>query len=176
MSFCNARKSGRTDLEKIPPGEQHGGDGYCKRSAGAGTTHKGEGRCKHHDGRPVEHGYYSKYLEDSIGDRLDQLAENESILELRKTIAAQQQVLMRLLEQLEEDDPDPRLMELLNTVSEGIGRNRKRLHSIEEGQEYTIHIEQVQHVITKVVDVVSEEVDPDTAGQVGERLSEEISL
>lgn len=34
---------------------------YCTVPAGEGTDHPGTGRCQSHDGRPVEHGMYSRY-------------------------------------------------------------------------------------------------------------------
>lgn len=148
----------------------------CRKPAGAGTDHVGIGKCKLHGGKsPVKHGLYSKYTNHRLADMIDKLAQDESLLDLRQTIAAQQALIIDILNQLESGDLeyDPRLAEVVAGIADKLGRNTERHFKITEGEKYILQIEEVQKVVEQVVLIVREEVkDPATAQRIGARLQQ----
>src|SRR6056297_3141188 len=74
----------------------------CQKPAGWGTDHPGVGKCKLHGGAtPVKHGLYSKYTNNRLAEKIDELSENEELLDLRKTIALQQSIILNILEKMD---------------------------------------------------------------------------
>ena len=88
----------RAERDTVEPSEtcnaklRNGSGDLCKRQAGWGTSHLGSGRCRTHGGadgigRPIKHGRYSKYAPKNIARRIEELAEDDSIMDLTAEVA-----------------------------------------------------------------------------------------
>jgi len=153
------------------------GDGEpCKRPAGWGTDHPGVGRCKLHGGAtPVKHGLYSKYTEHRLASMIDKLSNDEQLLDLRKTIALQQSIIISILNKLKDGELDfnQSLANTLNNLADKLGRNIERRQKIEEGEKYILQIEEVQNIVNQVVVIVKEEIhDKRKIEKIAKRLKE----
>jgi hypothetical protein len=148
----------------------------CKKPAGWGTNHKGIGKCKLHGGAtPIKHGLYSKYTNHRLGDMIDKLSDDDELLNLRKTIALQQSLIIDILNKVEDESLTltPRLSKTLSDIGDKLGKNIERRQKVEEGEKYILQIEEVQNVVNQVVVIVQEEVkDPAIIDKVGTRLKE----
>jgi len=148
----------------------------CKKPAGWGTNHKGVGKCKLHGGAtPIKHGLYSKYTNHRLADMIDKLSNDDELLNLRKTIALQQSLILNILDKVEEGrlELSPKLSETLCDIGDKLGRNIERRQKVEEGEKYILQIEEVQSIVNQVVVIVQEEVkDPAVIDKVGTRLKE----
>jgi len=148
----------------------------CKKPAGWGTNHKGIGKCKLHGGAtPIKHGLYSKYTNHRLGDMIDKLSGDDELLNLRKTIALQQSLIIDILNKVEDESLTltPRLSKTLSDIGDKLGKNIERRQKVEEGEKYILQIEEVQNVVNQVVVIVQEEVkDPAVIDKVGTRLKE----
>jgi hypothetical protein len=148
----------------------------CKKPAGWGTNHKGIGKCKLHGGAtPIKHGLYSKYTNHRLGDMIDKLSDDDELLNLRKTIALQQSLIIDILNKVEDESLTltPRLSKTLSDIGDKLGKNIERRQKVEEGEKYILQIEEVQNVVNQVVVIVQEEVkDPAVIDKVGTRLKE----
>lgn len=138
----------------------------CQKPAGWGTDHPGIGKCKLHGGAsPIKHGMYSKYTGHRLAEMVDKLAEDEELLDLRKSIALQQSIILSILEKLDEGELqfNQSLAKTLNTLADKLGRNIERRQKVEEGEKYILEVTEVQNIVNQVVTIVNEEVSDRTA-------------
>lgn len=118
----------------------------------------GKDVCYHHGGKtPVKHGLYSKYTKHKLGDKIQELASDPGLLDLRQQIAFKQSLILDKLDQLQgyinsEDS------EMLTMISEKVSRDIERLHKLENGEKYVLQIEEVQAVVNQIVIIIREEV------------------
>jgi hypothetical protein len=174
--YCNGRKKGRSDLEKIDPGEQHGGEGYCENDAGAGTQHEGAGRCRFHgglqdgDGR-LTSGLYSENAPDVLADRIQQARESVDVEDLEEEIHLMRAALDRLTESFDTLPPDE--IERLVKVASKVTRTVERLHKIRYGEQQTIRLEEVDQFVSTVQDTIRREWENcETAEEMIEAVGE----
>ncbi len=148
----------------------------CQRPAGWGTDHVGIGKCKLHGGAtPIKHGLYSKYTSHRLADVVDRLANDEELLDLRKTIALQQALILDILERLEGGslELDTKLANTLSGIADKLGRNIERRQKVEEGEKYILQVEEVQQLVEQITVIIREEVsDADAITRIGSRLKE----
>jgi len=133
----------------------------CQRPAGWGTDHAGVGKCKLHGGASVvKHGFYSKYSNHRLAKMIDKISNDEDLLDLRKTIALQQSLILNILEKLEDDELNlnPDLSKTLNTIADKLGKNIQRRQKVEEGEKYILQVEEVQQVVQQIVLIIKKEV------------------
>src|SRR5690554_3423726 len=148
----------------------------CKKPAGWGTDHPGVGKCKLHGGastKNIKHGYYSKYLNSGLADKIDELAIDKDLLDLRRTIAMHKALILDILGRLEEGKLklDKGTIKVLNELADKLGRNTERLNKIEVGQKYVLEIREVQNIVNQVVMVVEQEVeDPKIIKKIAGKL------
>lgn len=146
----------------------------CQKPAGWGTNHAGIGKCKLHGGAtPVKHGLYSKYTNHRLAEMIDKLSNDEELLNLRKTIAMQQALIINILNKIEnkELELNPKLSSTLAGIGDKLGKNIERRQKVEEGEKYILQIEQVQSIVNQVVVIIQEEIrDPETLERIGNRL------
>jgi len=134
----------------------------CQKPAGWGTDHVGVGKCKLHGGAtPVKHGMYSKYTNHRLAEMVDKLSDDEELLDLRKTIALQQSLILSILEKLNDGEIEfsQSLAKTLNSLADKLGRNIERRQKVEEGEKYILQVEEVQNIVNQVVMVVKQEID-----------------
>jgi hypothetical protein len=145
-------------------------DGLCELPAGWGTDHSGQGRCKLHGGAsPVKHGLYSKYSNHRLSEKIEKLKDADDLLDLRNTVALQQSLILDLMDDTDELDADT--AEVLNRIAESLSRTRKRLATIEDG--LTVNVNDIRTLVERVVVVVQEETDSQTAERIGQRILQE---
>lgn len=148
----------------------------CQKPAGWGTDHPGIGKCKLHGGAsPIKHGLYSKYTDHRLAEMVDRLAEDEELLDLRKSIALQQSIILSILEKLDEGELqfNQSLAKTLNTLADKLGRNIERRQKVEEGEKYILEITEVQNIVNQVVTIVDEEVkDGEAVKRIAGRLKD----
>lgn len=157
--YCNARKSGNGDLQKREPAEEHAGDGYCGRTAGAGTEHTGRGRCKHHGGLSgdddrVTHGFYSENMGEVLREKIETVREAD-IESIEEEIYLMRALLANVVEGMSDDqlaDAAPELIDQADKVT----RNIERLHKIRYGEKNTITVQEVDVFVSVVMDAVQE--------------------
>jgi hypothetical protein len=146
----------------------------CQKPAGWGTDHQGVGKCKLHVGAsPIKHGMYSKYTSHRLGEMVDKLADDEELLDLRKTIALQQSIILSILEKLEQGklEFNQSLAKTLNTLADKLGRNIERRQKVEEGEKYILEVTEVKNIVNQVVTIVNEEIrDDSTVKRIAGRL------
>ncbi|MFW5987868.1 MAG: hypothetical protein ACOCQA_00345 [bacterium] len=159
---------------KICGAKTKGSGEPCQKPAGWGTDHVGVGKCKLHGGAsPIKHGFYSKYTNHRLAETIDELSENEDLLNLRKTIAMQQALILDLLDKIEEKELNLNadLAETLNKIADKLGRNIERRQKIEEGEKYILQVEEVQRLVQQVTVIIREEIeDPKIISRISERL------
>lgn len=148
----------------------------CKKPAGWGTNHKGTGKCKLHGGAtPIKHGLYSKYTSHRLADMIDKLSDDDELLNLRKTIALQQSLILNILDKVEAGqlELNPKLSKTLCDIGDKLGKNIERRQKVEEGEKYILQVEEVQQMMNQVVVILREELtDPAVIDKVGSRLKE----
>ncbi|NLA83026.1 MAG: hypothetical protein GX854_00550 [Clostridiales bacterium] len=146
----------------------------CQRPAGWGTDHPGVGKCKLHGGAsPVKHGLYSKYTSHRLADMVDKLSNDEELLDLRKTIALQQALILNILDQIKKGklQLNEKLSRTLNDIADKLGRNIERRQKVEEGEKYILQVDEVQRIINQVILIIKEEVkDSEVVQRIGRRL------
>lgn len=146
----------------------------CTRPAGWGTDHPGVGKCKLHGGAtPIKHGLYSKYTNHRLADMIEKLSEDEDLLNLRKTIAFQQSLILDILNRLDDGnlEMDQGIINTLSSLADKLGRNIERRQKVEEGEKYILQIEEVQRIIEQVVIIIKEEISEiDVINNIAERL------
>ena len=146
----------------------------CQRPAGWGTDHPGVGKCKLHGGAsPVKHGLYSKYTSHRLADMVDKLSNDEELLDLRKTIALQQALILNILDQMKKGklQLNEKLSRTLNDIADKLGRNIERRQKVEEGEKYILQVDEVQRIINQVILIIKEEVkDSEVVQRIGRRL------
>lgn len=150
----------------------------CTRKAGAKTPHLGYGRCYVHGGMtplPTTHEPLKLPAPIKLRELATTYYHDESVFDLRKEIA----VCRAAIESLEIEgatkviDAAPALNMLLNTS----GRLVERLHNIERGRKYVIHIEEVQRIFVRVIDIIQEYVkDPITLREIANRMQDEANV
>jgi hypothetical protein len=107
-AYCNGRKHGDdwdpSNREKIDPGPEYGGEGYCKRLAGADTDHKGEGRCAMHGGLGyrMKHGLYSKNLRGDLKETLLEARNKDTPGDQWDEVAVLRALMARYLNKIDE--------------------------------------------------------------------------
>jgi len=142
------------------------------------TCGAGIGKCKLHGGassKNIKHGYYSKYLQSKLADKIDELANNEDLLDLRKVIAMQQALILDILGRIKEGTLtlDKGTIRVLNEIADKIGRNIERLNKIEVGEKYVLEIREVQNIVNQVVMIVQEEIkDQQVIKRIAGKLQE----
>lgn len=150
----------------------------CQKPAGWGTDHPGVGKCKLHGGAtPIKHGLYSQYTNHRLAAVIDKLSEDEELLNLRKTIAMQQALIIDILNKVESGDLElnPKLSSTLCSIGDKLGKNIERRQKVEEGEKYILQIEQVQNIVNQIVIIIQEEVkDPRIIESIGTKLEKRI--
>lgn len=127
----------------------------------------------HGGATPIKHGLYSKYTYHRLADVVDRLANDEELLDLRKTIALQQALILDILERLEGGslELDTKLANTLSGIADQLGRNIERRQKIEEGEKYILKVEEVQQQVKQITVIIREEVsDADAITRIGHRL------
>lgn len=162
-----------TDRGPCGAKKRDGSGETCRLPAGWGTG-RAYGPCKLHGGAAakanLKHGFYSKFTTHRLAAMIDKLAGDESLLDLRKTIALQQVMIIDILNRLGAD-LDQKTAEVLAGIGDKLGRNIERLHKLEEGEKYILKVEEVQRLVQQVVIIIREEVkDSETVQRVGKRL------
>jgi len=118
---------------------------------------------------------YSKYTSHRLGEMVDKLADDEELLDLRKTIALQQSIILSILEKLEQGklEFNQSLAKTLNTLADKLGRNIERRQKVEEGEKYILEVTEVKNIVNQVVTIVNEEIRDDSAvKRIAGRLKE----
>jgi len=148
----------------------------CQRPAGWGTDHPGVGKCKLHGGAsPIKHGLYSKYTDHRLAEMIDKLSDDEELLDLRKTIALQQSLILSILERLDNNELEfnQSLAKTLNSLADKLGRNVERRHKVEVGQKYVLEIREIQNIVNQVVMIVKDEIEePKVIKKIAGKLKE----
>lgn len=148
----------------------------CKKPAGWGTDHVGIGKCKLHGGAsPVKHGLYSKYTGHRLAEMVDKLSNDEELLDLRKTIALQQSLILSILEKLDSGELEfnQSIAKTLNSLADKLGRNVERRQKVEEGEKYVLEVREVQNIVNQVVMIVKDEIeDPKVVKKIAGKLQE----
>lgn len=97
-----AKKAGVA--EQPNPCGGHNRDGTrCRRAAGHGTDHPGQGRCAKHGGNsgtPLTHARYSKYAPERIRDRIIELHQDETLMDLTAEVALVTAMIEQELDQV----------------------------------------------------------------------------
>lgn len=153
------KAGGEDELDRICGARPKDSDTVCKNPAGSGTDHPGSGRCYLHGGNSIPGSLYSDNLErGTLKNILDRLRDDERIFNLREHIRFQVALQFRALEIIE-DIEDVEGAERFMDLSEKISRNIERLQRIEEGEKYTVSIELLSAMASRVADIVAEYVD-----------------
>ncbi len=149
---CTARKKGTSE--------------QCKAYAVNGTD-----KCKVHGGlTPVKHGLYSKYTKHRLGDRIQELATDPDLLDLKQQIAFNLALILNKLESLK-DTVSNEDAAILATLSERASRNIERLHKLEHGEKYILQVEEVQTVVNQITLIIQQEIsDPALVERIADRL------
>ncbi len=121
----------------------------------------------------MKHGLYSKYTSHRLADMVDKLSNDEELLDLRKTIALQQALILNILDQIKKGklQLNEKLSRTLNDIADKLGRNIERRQKVEEGEKYILQVDEVQRIINQVILIIKEEVkDSEVVQRIGRRL------
>jgi len=134
---------------------------------------QGKDKCRVHGGlTPVKHGLYSKYTKHKLADKVNQLANDPELLDLRQQIAFKQALILDNLQYLQKQ-LEPKDLDVLAGLSDKVSKDIERLNKIEHGQKYVLQVEEVQAVINQIVLIIQQEVaDTDTVHRLSGRLQE----
>ena len=159
----------------------------CKKSAGMGTDHKGFGYCKFHGGagaRKTAGGLYSKYMamKPDVLARYQEFINDEDIKSIngeigliRSKIAEWIDKSSRVTKEGEDagirEGIDLAIIRLADTAS----RLAERKVRMEEGQKFTLSVENVRNVVLQIIGIITDEVkDPTLRKRILERLQTEV--
>jgi hypothetical protein len=124
-------------------------------------------------GRPIVHGRYSKVLK-RLRDRYEAALEDESLLDLRPTIAVMDIRIEDLLRRVDDGDDAvwPELREMLEARSV---RTEKAWQVRLRGQQ-AVNAKDLTLILGRFVDILLEEVDIEAAGKVIAKIDREILI
>ena len=115
------------------PSGDWAGEGYCKATAGRGTSHVGEGRCKHHGGNNkggnLKHGRYSAKNASRLQEKVEAFRDDPEPGSLWEELALQRAVLQdfnqRVVDGLSKEEA-----EHIFAMTEAITRTVDRINKI----------------------------------------------
>jgi len=149
-TYCNARKRGHGDLEKVEPGP-HEGDGYCKQQTQGG-------RCRMHGrdaGPPVKHGLYSD-LRDDLQEYVDDALALDAPGDLQGELAVLRALVKRWLDNA--GDLDRNAIEAAHKLLKEVRRTSDTIH--QQMMRERLSKEEERQLVDTFAEIITEYVQP----------------
>ena len=150
-------------LAPVEPGKcgyPMGPEKRCAMQAGWGTPHFGEGRCRKHGGHgaPIIHGRYSKFkgISKPLYDAYEEMLNDPDYKSLKDEVAKARAHMMLMETNEGRFETTESFYKACNDILNTIAKLAVTAHKIEEGETYTVNVQQMSYIISALIKDIDE--------------------